>query len=150
MVDIPFLKNLSREQVDLIAPCFEQVTAPAGTVIFEQGDEATYLYIILRGTVTIRFKPYDGPQIVVTHLHAGDVFGWSSVIGNKVYTSGVISKTELATLRVRGADLRQLCIEHPMTGYAILEKLAEVVSPRWKNAKDEIQNMLKHNVGHER
>jgi CRP-like cAMP-binding protein len=150
VVDIPFLKNLSQEQLDLIAPRFERFVVPAGTVIFQQGDEAAYLYIILRGTVTIRFKPYDGPQIVVTHLHAGDVFGWSSVIGNKVYTSGVISKTELEAVRVLGANLRQLCVEHPTAGCAVLEKLAEAVSPRWKNAKDEIQNMLKHNVGHER
>ncbi len=147
MVDIPILKNLSQDHLELIAPCFERFVAPAETVIFEQGDGANYLYIILRGTVTIRFKPYDGPQIIVTHLHAGDVFGWSSVIGNRVYTSGVMSKTELETLRVLGAELRQLCIEHPSAGYALLDKLAEAVSPRWEHAKDEIQNMLKHNVG---
>lgn len=149
VVDISFLKNLSQEQVDLIAPFLERFIAPAGTLIFEQGDEAEYLYIILRGTATIRFKPYDGPQIVVTRLRVGDVFGWSSVIGNKVYTSGVMSTTKVEALRMRGEDLRQLCLGHPASGQAILEKLAEAVSGRWENAKDEIWNILKNNVGHE-
>jgi len=149
VVDIPFLKDLSQEQFDLIAPLLEQFSVPARRVIFEQGDEATHLYLLLRGRVAIQYKPYDGPRIVIAHLHVGDVFGWSSVVGNKVYTSGVISTTKVETLRIRGADLRQLCTEQPAVGHAILEKLAEAVSPRWENAKDEIQNILRHSVSDE-
>ncbi|MBI3738429.1 MAG: cyclic nucleotide-binding domain-containing protein [Chloroflexi bacterium] len=143
---IPFLKNLTSEQLKLLDPLFETFSAPAGTTIFERGDKAVHLYLIVRGKVGIQYKPYDGPKITLTHLRAGDVFGWSSVVGNATYTSDVVSKTYLDTLRIRGRDLRQLCLHHPEVGRAILEKLAEAVSPRWRNAKDQIHDMLQNNV----
>jgi CRP-like cAMP-binding protein len=147
-MDTPFLKDLTRAQRNLLTPLFESFKAPGDAQIFEQGDQAEYLYLILRGTVMIRYKPYDGPKITLTRLHAGDVFGWSAVAGGKTYASDAVSMTEVETLRIPGAELRRLCLEHPDVGYSILEKLAEAVSPRWKNAKGQIQNML-HNKMHQ-
>ncbi len=150
-MNIPFLKDLPQEQFDLLAPLFMPFTASPKTVIFEQGDQAEYLYLISSGTVSIQYKPYDGPKIIITHLHTGDVFGWSSVIGGGTYTTSIVSEGSLEAIRIRGAELRELCKEHYEAGCAILEKLAEVVSPRWKNAKDQIRDMLqnklnKHNI----
>ena len=144
MLDNPFLKDLTREQYELILPLFESFTAPGGTVIFNQGDEAAHLYLILQGMVAILYKPYDGPKITLTHLHEGDIFGWSSVLGSCTYTSDAQSTTNIETLRIRGADLRRFYFEHPSAGRSVLDKLAESVSPRWMNAKDQIQNMLQN------
>ena len=144
MLDNPFLKDLTREQYELIFPLFESFTAPGGTVIFNQGDEAAHLYLILQGTVAILYKPYDGPKITLTHLHEGDIFGWSSVLGSSTYTSDAQSSTNIELLRIRGVALRRFYFEHPSAGRAILDKLAESVSPRWMNAKDQIQNMLQY------
>lgn len=147
IVNIPFLKDLSQEQLDLLAPLFTLFTASPKAVIFEQGGEAEYLYLIVSGTVSIQYKPYDGPAIVLTRLRDGDVCGWSSVTGAEKYTSSAISVTALKTLRIRGASLRTFCMEHREIGASILEKLAEVVSPRWKNAKDQVRDMLQNKVG---
>ena len=138
----PFFRGLTREQFDLLIPLFKPFKAPGGAVIFKQGDEASHLYVIQRGAVTIQYKPYDGPIITLSHLQVGEIFGWSSVVGAQTYTSDAISITEVETLRLRGADLVQLCADHPTAGYAILEKLAEGVSPRWTYAKEQIQNIL--------
>lgn len=143
--NIPFFKDLTREQYALLSPLFEPFTVPARTVIFKQGDEATHLYIILHGRVAIEYKPYDGPKITLTRLHDGDIFGWSSVVGSSSYTSDALSTIKAETLRIRGADLKQLYTEHPNVSYSVLEKLAEAVSPRWINAKHQIENMLQNN-----
>ncbi len=148
VMDIPFLKDLTREQYDLLLPLFEPFTVPSGTLIFKQGDQAVYLYIILQGRTAIEYKPYDGPKITVTHLHAGDIFGWSSVVGSQAYTSDALSTTRVETLRIRGVDLERLYVEHPDIGGAVLEKLAEAVSPRWIHAKNEIQTLLQNNAYH--
>jgi CRP-like cAMP-binding protein len=140
--DNPFFSGLSREQLDLILPLFERFTIPAGTTIFRRGDAATYLYIVQRGSVTIQYKPYDGPMITLSHLRTGEVFGWSSVVGGKTYTSDAISTAEMDVLRLHGSDLVQLCREKPQAGYAILDRLAEVVSPRWTSAREQIQSVL--------
>ena len=146
----PFFRGLTREQFDLLVPLLEPCTVPGGTVIFKQGDEATHLYVIRNGAVTIQYKPYDGPIITLSHLQPGEIFGWSAVVGGQTYTSDAISITEVDTLRLRGSDLVQLCADHPKAGYAILEKLAEGVSPRWTYAKQQIQNVLESHTQEER
>lgn len=146
MLDTPFLKDLTREQYDLLLPLFDSFIVQSGTVIFKQGDEAVYLYLILQGRVEILFKPYDGERITLTHLHEGDIFGWSSLVGSETYTSDAQSTTQVEMLRIRGADLRKLYYEHPGVCHSVLEKLADSVSPRWLDAKIQIQDMLKNKV----
>jgi CRP-like cAMP-binding protein len=141
-IENPFFRGLTREQLDLIAPLFVPFSAQPGAVIFKQGDEATYLYLIQTGSVTIQYKPYDGPIITLDHLQSGEIFGWSSVVGGPTYTSDAISTGNVEALRLRGPDLLRLCSEHPQAGYAILDRLAEVVSPRWTYARQQIQAIL--------
>jgi Fe-S cluster biogenesis protein NfuA len=147
MTDIPLFRDLTPEQQKLIEPLFEVYTCPADTVIFEQGDEVMHLYLILRGKVAIQYKPYDGPPITLTQLSKGDVFGWSVVTGSKHYTSGIVAKEHVEAIRVRGSALRQFCVVHPETGMILLDKLAEIVSPRWKNAHIEVKSILQQSMG---
>ncbi len=142
----PLFQTLDHEQLEMLAPMFEEFNASASSVIFEQGDPAAYLYILITGTVALRYRPYDGPQITLAHLHGGEIFGWSSVIGNPTYTSTVFTNTDIKTVRVRGAQLRRFCGEKPEVACTLLEKMAESVSPRWKNARDQVEGILKHSL----
>ena len=143
---IPLFHDLSDEQLELIAPLFEVFTCPANHSIFEQDEQATYLYLLIYGTVALHYKPYDGACMILTHLHAGDAFGWSSVVGGAVYTSGISSETEIKAVRIRGSDLRKLCREHPHFGNVILDRLADAVSGRWKNSRQQVQTILNRNL----
>jgi len=146
LTHIPLLQDLEPDQIALLEPLFEVFTCPANTVIFEQGDPALHLYIILDGNVEIIYKPYDSAPITLTHLSRGDAFGWSAVVGSSQYTSSIISETELHAVRIRGSRLWNLCLKHPETGKIVLDRLARVVSSRWKNAHTQIQSMLDHGM----
>ena len=114
--NIPLFENLDPAQIALLKPLFEQFIRPANTTIFEQGEPASYLYLLIKGEVIIRFKPYDTPPITLTRLRAGDVFGWSAVLGSTHYTSSLVSETEIETIRIRGSRLLALVRDHPETG----------------------------------
>lgn len=146
MIDNPFLHGLTPEQYDLLSALFERISVPARAVICRQGAEAAYLYLLQQGNVNLRYKPYDGPRITLTHLHPGDVFGWSSVVGNAAYTSDAISTTPVEALRLRGDVLRWLCAEYPTAGGSILQRLARAVSPRWVHAQRQIESLLTKEV----
>ncbi|MBI5944169.1 MAG: cyclic nucleotide-binding domain-containing protein [Chloroflexi bacterium] len=140
---IPLFNNLEPDQIALLRTLFENYTCPAETIIFKQGAPAVHLYLLLKGSVLIQYKPYDGPPITITRLSAGDVFGWSAVIGSPHYTSSIVSATDVRAIRIRGTDLRDLVNKHPETGQIILDQLAQVVSSRWKNSHSEVQSILK-------
>ncbi|MDO9302783.1 MAG: cyclic nucleotide-binding domain-containing protein [Anaerolineales bacterium] len=142
---IPLFQDLDPAQTALLKPLFEQYTCPADTVIFEQGAPATYLYLLIKGEVAIRYKPYDSPPITLTRLRDGDVFGWSAVVGSPHYTSSIISETEVEAIRIRGSHLLKLFNDAPETGKVVMDRLALVVSSRWKNAQAQVQSLLNSN-----
>jgi CRP-like cAMP-binding protein len=111
-------------------------------MIFEQGDPAVYLYIVVIGEVSIEFKPDDAPPMLVARVKPGGVFGWSAALGSRVYTSGAVSSTYTQLLRVRGEGLRRLCDQHHNIGAIILERLAAVIAQRMKSAHPQIMAML--------
>lgn len=143
---VPLFKDVDDNILQLLEPLFEPYACAAETVIFEQGDPAHYLYLILSGSVELRYKPYDGPSITITNLCKGDIFGWSAAIGNTVYTSGTVCKEDCQTIRISNRELHTLCAREPEAGRIILNLLAESVSARWVDAKSQIQLLLNTTV----
>ena len=143
---VPLFKDLSDEQLERIEPLVDVVTCPANQPIFEQDEQANYLYLLIRGTVALDYKPYDGTRITLTRLHAGDAFGWSSVVGGPAYTSSIHSETEVEAVRIRGSALQKMCRENPEVGCVLLDRLAESVSGRWKNSREQVQAILHREI----
>lgn len=142
---IPLFQDIAPAQTALLKPLFEQFSCPSDTVIIEQGAPATYLYLLIKGEVAIRYKPYDGPSITLTRLRDGDVFGWSAVVGSPDYTSSIVSETQVEAIRIRRNDLLKLSNQSPETGKVIMDRLARVVSPRWENTHAQVQSLLNAN-----
>ncbi|MBN1451885.1 MAG: cyclic nucleotide-binding domain-containing protein [Anaerolineales bacterium] len=143
---VPLFKGLDNNTLQLLEPLFETYSCSAREVIFEQGDPAHYLYLILEGAVEVRYKPYDGPPLTITNLEQGSIIGWSAVIGNSAYTSGAVCKEDCQAIRMSSRDLHELCAREPEAGRIILNLLAESVSLRWQDARDQIQMLLNSTV----
>lgn len=139
---LPAFAGLNNKDMDLIKPLFEPFSCTAGSVVLQQGAPADYLYLILGGTVEISFKPPDGNSITISHVEKGGWFGWSAVVGSKKYTSSAIAIQDLEAVRVHSKELRKLCIEQPETAKVFLERLADNVSFRWKDAHKQVKSML--------
>jgi CRP/FNR family transcriptional regulator, cyclic AMP receptor protein len=135
-------KELDEDLINLLSPLFEVFSCKPGTVIFQQGDQAEFLYLVTDGNVDMSFKPYDGIPITVSHVGKGGLFGWSAVVGSDRYTSTAIAIGDVKAFRVHGSDLRSFCREHPKEGKDILERLADGVSSRWKDAHKQVQSIL--------
>jgi CRP-like cAMP-binding protein len=139
---IPLFSDLKPDQIEILRSLFEKYNCPNNTEIIKQGDFASFLYILIQGKVTIQFKPYDGSSITLTRLGAGDAFGWSAVVGSTQYTSSILSESQVEAVRVKGDDIRRLIREYPETGKIIVNRLANIVSSRWKNAHTQIQSLI--------
>ena len=139
---LPLTAVFDKEQLDILRPLVEQVQFKANKVVFDQGEEAKYLYLIVEGEVIIRFNPEDGAALTVSNVGKGDVFGWSSIFGSQTYTSGAVCREDGKFLRIAGDALKNLCEEHPKTGILILERLASVIAKRLKGTQDQVVALL--------
>jgi len=140
--NIPLFQGLASEDIDLLSGKFEPNSFAKDRVIFDQGDKADRLYVLLSGKVAIRFKPHDGEMITVADIDVGDVFGWSAALGRNFYTSCAVTKSESKVLSIRGDTLRELCTSHPETGVIILERLAGVIAERLRNTHQKVVELL--------
>jgi CRP-like cAMP-binding protein len=145
---IPVFADLTKDQIDLLEPIFSITNCNEGQVIFEQGEVADYLYIVISGKVAIRFKPDDGESITVSRIQDGGVFGWSAAFGSGKYTSGAVCKSNVCLLKVLGEDLKEIRQNHPETGILILERLATVVAERLKSSSmhEQVLALLEHGL----
>jgi CRP-like cAMP-binding protein len=143
---IPLFQGLTLDQVDLLRPIVVSYDCFDGTVLFEQGEPAVFLYLVLSGEIQIQYKPDDGPPITVSRVHAGGIIGWSAVIGRATYTSAAICEGQTRMLRLRGSDLRELREKCPETGALILERMANSVAERLKNANPQVIALLQKSL----
>lgn len=139
-------QDLSAADLKIIAPFFHTRTYAQGVVIMEQGDKASCLFLLTAGQAEIHYKPYDGESLKLTSLSAGSAFGWSSVLGNVIYSSSVISITDCEVLMICGGDLRALREDHPQTGALVIDRLARSVSARWASAQKQVKSMIRNGV----
>jgi CRP-like cAMP-binding protein len=143
---VPLFQDLDDNLLQMLEPLFEPYSCPAEMAIFEQGDPAHFMYLLLDGSVEMLYKPYDGPPITITNLTQGSIIGWSAVIGNSTYTSGAVCREDCQAIRMSSRDLHKLCARDPESGRIILDLLADSVSSRWHNAKSQIQGLLNETI----
>lgn len=143
---IPLFKGMNICDIQLLLPLMDEVNFPFNSVIFAQDQYADYFYILSRGEVEIRYKPYDGPFLKVATVAEGDIFGWSSVLRHECYTSAAISVMDSCTFRIAGEALQKLCENHPETGLILLERLSKVISSRLNATQSEVIKMLQNGM----
>lgn len=134
--------GLTADQIRILDCLFLHCRIPPGTIIFNQGQPATNLYIVVEGEVVISYKPYDGPPLTVARIQSGGVFGWSTALGRTIYTSSALAASECYALCISGAALHRFCEQYPDTGAVFLERLAGVIAARLNNTHTEILSIL--------
>jgi CRP-like cAMP-binding protein len=145
---LSFFNGMNAQELQLLEPFFAPQTWVAGTSVFEQGDYAEYLYLVVYGEVSIRYKPDDGSIMTVTRVQPGGIFGWSAAMNNPTYTSGAVCTLDSEILRIRGTDLRVLCEKHPELGKLILDRLAGVIAERKQSQQQgTLKSMLANGMG---
>jgi CRP/FNR family cyclic AMP-dependent transcriptional regulator len=135
-------RELSSEHLELLSPLFIPCDFSTDAILFEQGDPAEYLFAVVSGEVVVNFKPDDGPNIVVARVQPGSIVGWSAALGSRRYTSSAMCTLDTQLLRVRGDDLRRLCLQHPETGTVFLDRLATVIAERLHSTHDLVLSLL--------
>jgi CRP-like cAMP-binding protein len=143
---LPLFHGLTPSELKLVISRFEDISFPAEHVVFNQGDPADKLYVVISGRVAIRFKPDDGDILNVTEVERNGVFGWSAVLGRQSYTSSAICLEDCEAVYVRGDVLRKLCETHAETGVIILERLAEVIAERLRSTHAHVVDLLQRGI----
>jgi CRP/FNR family transcriptional regulator, cyclic AMP receptor protein len=143
---VSIFRNLNSEQLAQIVPLIEPCRFSSGDFVFEQGDPAESLFIVVQGEVNIRYKAYDGPVMSVARVGPGGVFGWSAALGRDLYTSSAVCTADSQVFRIKGRSLHHLNEQDPETGAILQERLAIAIAGREAIKQSQVVTMLAQNA----
>ncbi len=150
MVQISELKELetfesfSDDQLEEIAGIAGRRSLETGQMLYQRGDRATHLYVVLRGLVALReMKPGDQVGIGFESRSRGELFGTASVMQPREYTLSAVCLEDTEVLAVEARKLLDACDRHPELGYKLMRRIAEVYFDRYRSAKRQLYQMLK-------
>jgi CRP-like cAMP-binding protein len=95
------------------AKVLERRVFPAGAVIFEEGQSARAMFVVLRGEVEISSKGADGKPVVFTTVHTGQTFGELAFLAQSPRTASAVTPKgceltvlshEILRKKLEGAD----------------------------------------------
>ncbi len=131
----PVFAQLDRTELKTLAMLADEMAVSQGESLFQEGDTATALYLILQGCIDIVFKmgQRDNHPTSLETLGVGEMVGWSALVAPYVYTSSAVASTDARLLRVDSIRLRQLMEEDTGVGYGLMSYAAQVIRRRLTN-----------------
>lgn len=130
------LRGLAPEQTKHLAEMAASATAKAGSVLFESGDYAQHLYVVLDGEVELHMQVpewwgIDTPHRKVSTAKAGQVIGWSALVEPYVYLLSAVCVTNATLARFEGSEITEFAMQDPLAGHRLLSQVLKVVSGRF-------------------
>jgi len=99
-----------------------------GDSLFKQGDPATQFYILLKGRIKLTLGETGRSVYIVNH--AGEAFGWSSLIDRETYTASAECMTLVKLLSFDQEKVLKTLEEDPANGLVFFKRLADILGNR--------------------
>jgi CRP/FNR family transcriptional regulator, nitrogen oxide reductase regulator len=133
------LSSPEREQVTMAT---REERAPAGKVLFLEGEEAQSLWAVKEGVVHIIKAGPDGRNIVLEVIPPGELFGAVVALDNRPYPATAVAVEDSVVWRLPATLARQLCQKHPTLRSAILDQ----VTSRLRAAHERLRSVALERV----
>jgi CRP-like cAMP-binding protein len=115
---IPFFEGFAEEDLHRVLDLSEQVEAPAGSVLVDQGDPGTDCFVIVEGIASVYVR---GEHVASSG--AGSMVGEMALIDHRPRTATVVADTDMKLLRFRTKAFRTLLDEMPKASERVMTTL---------------------------
>ena len=130
----PFFAGLDDEAIALVTGCAVNAHLRPDEYLFREGEPADTFYVIRSGRVAIQMRlPTEG--VVLDSARDGDVVGWSWLVPPYRWTFDAVATEDASVVAIDGACLRGKCEADPALGYALLQRVVQVMSTRLHSAR---------------
>jgi len=124
---IPF-ESVSGATLQRIAALARPARYAGGERIYNQGDEADDIYVVVSGRVEHVFGPEISAEQAIKHMGRGGVFGWAGLLlgqTRRFASATALEPTEI--LRIGTEDLVKTLEIEPLEGSAVMERFATMI-----------------------
>ncbi len=139
---IPLFASLSDDQLSMVLRSSQTVQHRAGAVLFYEGDEAEYLYILLSGRVKVCLLGEEGKEIILTVLEPNSYFGEMAILDSSRRSATVITLEPSTLIGWSRSEFLRLVLGDETLARKILAHLVGCL----RRANDQIRTMAMFDI----
>ena len=124
---VPLFSSLGSDDLERLSSSLQLRRYDRGTLLFQQGDVGTDLFIIRQGEVTIRLSSPDGREVSLALLRQGDAFGELALLDDAPRSTDAVAREETALLSLNREDFHRFLEERPQVVPVLLAELSRLV-----------------------
>jgi CRP-like cAMP-binding protein len=130
--EVDLFKGLPSEVMNQIADICVEESHPKDAVLFEKGEEANRMYILVDGQINLVIS--NGGTMTFNLTEPGTVFGWSALVDSGEYTTSGICASDSQVIRIERDDLDKIFNKYPNVGVTVLKRLGSVFAQRIRSS----------------
>ncbi len=125
---MPF-QVVSEGMLRKIAALGRRVSFDKDALVYDVGDKADDIYIIVRGEIEHALEPGAQALRPVTMLGAGDVFGWAALLDKYPHRlARAVCRQPTKIVRINGDELLRLLESEPEAGNVVMSRFATMIT----------------------
>ncbi len=148
-------KDLESDELGKLLDLCSVADYQIGESLFLEGDKATDMWIVLDGSVELRFEMPNASattddNTLSSHnkdIPESQVFGWSCFTAPYVMKlSAYCTSRRCQVLKINAAKLNKLMAQETAIGFKIMRYIVQVVGYRFKQMKEEVAKFMGINM----
>jgi CRP/FNR family transcriptional regulator, cyclic AMP receptor protein len=136
--------GLDKDDLRRLAGIARETTLPAGSTLFDQGDESDGLYIVVTGIIRIYLTADDTREATINLLEDGEVIGEMALLDGLPRSAGAAALTEAKLIFIPREPFLELLDSSPGLARQIILMLCE----RLRAANAQVDQALFHDLRH--
>ena len=139
---VPIFAQLNEEQLDSIAKVGTYRSYKKDSIILFESEEGAGLFVIAKGKVKVSRFGNDDKEVILTILHASDIFGEMSLLDGEERSATVTAIEDSEILTIKRDDFLELLKTHHDVVNALLMELTR----RLRGADMKIKALSMHDA----
>ena len=127
--EIPLFAGCSDDVLEKLAAAATERDFAKGEVIYEAGEQALDMYVLLHGLVSFKTASGVGHLHVETLMKRHMIFGWAALVPEHPRRLGSATCMETSTVLVMNGDrIMEILTEHPKAGFLVMKRLCSMIA----------------------
>ncbi len=155
---IALLQDLSAQEYERISTCLQKREFKAMNCLFEEGQEAFGIYIVIEGHVKVIRTTLDGKEIMLFLVRPGHIVGEGAVFQKNTYPATAIALKKVHTLFISAQNCHKLIQEIPTLASRLLSIFAarqrmllhKIAAQSERNAATRVAGYILHRISLEK
>ncbi len=137
---------MTEDEEKLIMEKFKKIDVTSGEYVFKENDSGDTLYIVEKGTISLKKLIIDDYEKTLFVATEGLVFGEFGFIDGKERSASAFAEKDCALLSLKRKDFDEFIKEHPLTGVKLYSNMLGTIISRLRMTNDAYRDAIRWGI----